>query len=238
MRGLCHARVAENVKERLKQSALAVAIATSVNGRAGPLAEAVETDHRFALFAHVSAIPHLAVVAARHTPDVLLVDASLIDAATGIGPLGRHRIVAIVADHLCTETMALLGRAGVRGAVLATDSIDDVHRAIREVVDGGYWVSPSLGGQLLAADPDCPPDAVTTLTDLTVREREVLSLIGRGLNNADIANSLFISLNTVKFHVRNLLAKLGARDRAQLVAVAHGAVRTTPRGGDLTARAT
>jgi DNA-binding NarL/FixJ family response regulator len=72
----------------------------------------------------------------------------------------------------------------------------------------------------VAQEPGPPPDAAR-LDELTPREREVLTCVGEGLSNAEIAERLVVSPLTAKTHVARLFAKLGARDRAQLVVLAY-----------------
>jgi DNA-binding NarL/FixJ family response regulator len=72
----------------------------------------------------------------------------------------------------------------------------------------------------LPLDPPAPPEASELLGSLSVREREVLDRVSRGDRNHDVAVALGISDNTVKFHVSNLLRKLGARSRTELVSIA------------------
>jgi len=108
-----------------------------------------------------------------------------------------------------------------------TDVQDDVLRPIAERVsalDGSLTIdsTPGWGSNVAITLPLDPPAAEVdfgALTELTERERQVLALLSGGRRNADIAHELSISLNTVKFHVANLLRKAGVSNRAELVAV-------------------
>jgi DNA-binding CsgD family transcriptional regulator len=105
---------------------------------------------------------------------------------------------------------------------------DDVLRPITEQVTsigGDLTVSSTRGwgsdvSVRLPLDPPAPPEASELLGSLSVREREVLDRVSRGDRNHDVAVALGISDNTVKFHVSNLLRKLGARSRTELVSIA------------------
>lgn len=94
------------------------------------------------------------------------------------------------------------------------------------VAEGDGLLSPSVTKRLITAfaaqpDPVAPLDAPLHL--LTDREREVLTLIGTGLSNAEMATRLYISEATVKTHVKHILMKLGLRDRVQAVVLAYEA---------------
>ena len=103
---------------------------------------------------------------------------------------------------------------------------DDSIRPIVERVtalDGAIAVSstPGWGSSVdirLPLDPPAEPEPLPELSQLSMRERDVLRLLASGARNAEIAEELLISVNTVKFHVSNLLRKVGARNRAQLIA--------------------
>ena len=117
-------------------------------------------------------------------------------------------------------------RAGASGFLVKDMALDDILAAVRVVAAGDAIIAPAvtrrLIGQFAAADPRSgrtPPP----LTGVTDREREVLGLVGQGLSNAEIAAALYISAGTAKTHVARLLAKLGARDRVQLVIIAYQA---------------
>ena len=115
-------------------------------------------------------------------------------------------------------------RAGASGFLLKDTPPTDLLAGIRVVAAGDALLAPSVTRQLIgefARRPESdrpPPVGLDVLTD---REREVLTLIARGLSNAEIAQTLHVTMATAKTHVGRLLAKLGARDRAQLVMVAY-----------------
>jgi DNA-binding NarL/FixJ family response regulator len=96
--------------------------------------------------------------------------------------------------------------------------------AVRTVVAGDALLAPSVTRRLVEEFVRRPPpgDASSVqLGELTDREREVLTLIGRGRSNAEIAGELFVSGATVKTHVNRMLSKLGLRDRVQAVVLAY-----------------
>lgn len=118
-------------------------------------------------------------------------------------------------------------RAGASGFLVKDLALDDILAAIRVVAAGDALIAPSVTRRLIrqfAARPDpAPARPPRALAGVTEREREVLILVGRGLSNGEIAAHLVISVATVKTHVANLLTKLDARDRVQLVVIAHEA---------------
>jgi two-component system NarL family response regulator len=110
-------------------------------------------------------------------------------------------------------------KSGASGYLLKDSSIDEVAQAIRVVADGQSLISPSMAVKLIDEFKQMSrPDrgAVPGLR-LTERELEVLRLVAKGLNNREIAKQLFISENTVKNHVRNLLEKLQLHSRMEAV---------------------
>jgi two-component system NarL family response regulator len=112
-------------------------------------------------------------------------------------------------------------KAGANGYLLKEISVEEVADAIRAVVQGQSLISPSMASKLLTEfnslvrraeeRPQVPPP------ELTGRELEVLKLVARGMSNRDIADSLYISENTVKNHVHNILDKLHLHSRMQAV---------------------
>ena len=114
-------------------------------------------------------------------------------------------------------------RAGASGFLVKDMALDDLLAAIRVVAAGDALIAPSVTRRLIeefAARPD-PAREKPTVAGITEREREVLTLIGRGLSNAAIAAELFVSAATVKTHIARLFTKLDAHDRAQLVIIAY-----------------
>jgi DNA-binding NarL/FixJ family response regulator len=121
-------------------------------------------------------------------------------------------------------------RAGASGFLVKDMALDDILAAIRVVAAGDALIAPSVTRRLIAqfAGQTEPRRLQRDMDGITEREREVLTMVGRGLSNAEIAASLFISAATAKAHVARLLAKLGARDRVQLVIVAYQAGLVPP----------
>jgi DNA-binding NarL/FixJ family response regulator len=121
-------------------------------------------------------------------------------------------------------------RVGASGFLLKDTPPADLLAAIRVVAAGDALLAPGITRRLIAEfarrpDPRVAPAALDALTD---RERVVLGLVAQGLSNAEIAQRLVVSSATSKTYVSRLLAKLGARDRAQLVAIAYETGLVTP----------
>jgi DNA-binding NarL/FixJ family response regulator len=124
-------------------------------------------------------------------------------------------------------------RAGASGFLVKDMALEEILSAIRIVAAGDALIAPGVTRRLIeqfAARPEPEPTAASRpgLAGLTDREREVLTLIGRGLSNAEIAETLVLSAGTVKGYVTRLLVKSGARDRVQLVITAYETGLVTP----------
>ena len=162
-------------------------------------------------------------------PDVVLMDIRMpgrggIEACRSIKSIAPS--VKIVMLTISDEEADLYEaiKAGASGYLLKEISIDEVAAAIRAVQAGNSLISPSMASKLLSEfaamikrDDERQQLPAPRLTD---RELEVLKLVARGLNNRDIAKELFISENTVKNHVRNILEKLQLHSRMEAVVYA------------------
>ncbi|HIW62879.1 MAG TPA: response regulator transcription factor [Candidatus Stackebrandtia excrementipullorum] len=115
-------------------------------------------------------------------------------------------------------------RAGASGYLLKDAAPEELRNAIRRVAAGEPVLSPSVAATVMQVAAASRPSVDTDLVvGLAPREREVLQLIGYGFNNAEIAERLYISPATARTYVSRLLRRLTARDRAQLVVIAHRA---------------
>jgi DNA-binding NarL/FixJ family response regulator len=164
-------------------------------------------------------------------PDVVLMDVRMpgldgIEATRricGAAPTADVKVLILTTFDLDSYVFSAL-RAGASGFLLKDTPAGDLLTAIRVVASGEALLAPSVTRRLIgefARRPRPRQQPLRPLNGITAREREVLRLIGQGLSNAEIADHLVISMATVKTHIGQLLAKLHARDRAQLVIAAY-----------------
>lgn len=171
-------------------------------------------------------------------PDVVLMDIRMpvtdgIEATRAIAsdPGTAQTRVLILTTFDLDEYVYEALRAGASGFLLKDTEPDALLDAIRVVAAGEALLAPSVTRRLIAEFAHRPSPvkaSIAQLEVLTEREREVLALVARGLSNAEIAAALFISPATAKTHVSRVMMKLGARDRAQLVAIAYESGLITP----------
>ena len=154
-------------------------------------------------------------------PDVILLDLEMPD-VDGVAALEGLRDAvsaarAIVFTAYDTDERILRSlRAGARGYLLKGASRQEIFDAVRTVHAGGSLLEPGVTTRLL----DHVREGGEQTEPLTPRELEVLALISEGLHNSEIAGRLFVTERTVKFHVSSILAKLGADNRTEAVALA------------------
>lgn len=183
-------------------------------------------ENRFEVLAEASSGPEAVEVTLREQPDVVLMDINLpgfdgVEAVRRISsasPEVQVVVLTVVADEP-TVISALM--AGASGYLLKDAPIEDVAIGVRSVLRGESLLSPRVARALvrrLHSERPPPPGAAIALTD---RERQVLEQLAAGRENAQIATALFISQNTVKTHVSNILEKLEVGNRVQAVVRAY-----------------
>ena len=173
-----------------------------------------------------------ALAAVREThPDVVLMDIRM----PGVGGLEATRLIGQDPDLASTRVLVLTTfeldeyvfealRVGASGFLVKDTEPADLVRAVRAVAAGDALLSPSVTRRLIehvavAAKP--LPHERPDIARLTEREREIVTLVGEGLSNEEIARRLVVSPATAKTHVSRSMVKLGVRDRAQLVVLAY-----------------
>ncbi|MFK4104592.1 response regulator [Streptomyces sp. NPDC019531] len=174
----------------------------------------------------------------RHTPDVLLLDIRMpvmdgLEAARRVCAQSSCKVVMLTTFDLDEYVYDAL-YAGASGFLLKDVRRDDLVHAVRVVAGGDSLLAPTVTRRLVAdivrrrREETATETAPDRLDVLTAREVETLRMLARGLSNAEIATTLFVSEHTVKTHVSNVLSKLGLRDRVQAVICAYETGLVTP----------
>ncbi|MER5501095.1 response regulator transcription factor [Streptomyces sp. NPDC002561] len=177
-------------------------------------------------------------LAREHLPDIALIDIQMpvvdgIEATRRIAAdpaLARVRVV-ILTNYGMDEYVFDALRAGAAGFLVKDIVPDDLLHAVRVAARGDALLAPSITRKLIDRYISQPLDtgAEAGLEELTGREREAVALVARGLSNDQIADRMVISPLTAKTHINRAMAKLHARDRAQLVVLAYESGLVTPR---------
>ncbi|MGH3853471.1 MAG: response regulator [Pseudonocardiaceae bacterium] len=168
-------------------------------------------------------------------PDVVLMDVRMpgtdgIEATRAVADEGLTardgqpiRVIILTTYHVDEAVYAAL-RAGASGFLLKDAAPAEIATAIRAVAAGEGWLGAAVTRRLIddfAAQPAQNTPTPAEMNQLTRREREVLTLLARGLSNSDVAAKLFISEATVKTHLARVMAKLNVREKSQAVAAAY-----------------
>ena len=168
----------------------------------------------------------------RSPPDVVLMDIRM-PVLDGINALRQIAVdpalagvhVVVLTTFESDEHVFAALRAGAAGFLVKNAEPADLIRAVRLAAAGESLLSPTVARRVIddyRERPDRQPTRTHPgLAELTDREREILALIGEGLNNDEIGKRLYISPATARTHVGRAMTKLGARDRAQLVVIAY-----------------
>jgi DNA-binding NarL/FixJ family response regulator len=183
-------------------------------------------------------------LAQRVKPDVVLMDIRMpvldgIEATRRIAAepgLGATHVVILTTFDLDEYVFEGI-RAGAAGFLVKDTDPSELIRAVRVVAGGEALLSPKITLRLISeyASRSRSVRRVPGLTSLTGREREVVTLVAGGLSNEEIADKLYLSVSTAKTHATRAMAKLGARDRAQLVVIAYESGLVRPGWTDLPA---
>ena len=164
-------------------------------------------------------------LAREHEPDLVMLDL-LMPGMSGLEVVGtiqkaspRSRVVLLTASESAEDLLESV-KAGASGYLTKDTPLPRLAAAMRDVLAGGAAISPAMGGKLFTALRDLlRHDGSTSLRTpgLTGREIEILALVGEGKTSKEIADELYISENTVRNHVRNILDKLGMKSRFEAV---------------------
>ncbi|NTU84935.1 MAG: response regulator transcription factor [Chloroflexales bacterium] len=167
--------------------------------------------------------------AAALQPDMVVMDLQMpgmggIEATRQIVAASPHIWVLVVTMFEDDHTVFAAMRAGARGYLLKGAGHDEMLRGIRAVGHGEAIFSPGIADRMMRYFATIPTEVPrTVLPELSDREREVLTLIAQGVNNAEIAARLVLSPKTVRNHITNILSKLQVSDRAQAIVRARNA---------------
>lgn len=158
----------------------------------------------------------------QHRPDLLILDLRMaptdgISLLKSLRDKGSDTPVLVLTMSEAAEDLAAALRLGVRGYLLKDMEPADVIDAIRRAARGELVVAPSISGKLatILQTGEEPGSAASLAKQLTGRERQILGYVASGLSNKAIARTLGISNDTVKLHVRHILAKLGLSSRVE-----------------------
>jgi NarL family two-component system response regulator LiaR len=183
----------------------------------GGLAAVIDSETDFEQVGEAANGEQALEVVKRTAPDVVLMDIAMprLDGLAAIEALRRQlpgtKFVVLTSAVEPGEVQRAIA-AGAVGYMLKNASATQLAAAIRDVHAGRRVLSPEVTDAVVAAAQQPAPGA-----DLTMREREILVLMARGLNNQDIADQLAVAVPTVKFHVTNILGKLHADNRTEAV---------------------
>lgn len=171
-----------------------------------------------------------------HEPDLVLLDL-LMPGMSGLEVVGtiikvspKTKVVLLTASESSEDLLAAV-KAGASGYMTKDTPLPRLVAAMHDVLDGGAAVSPAMGGKLFSALRNLLRHHGASMgrtPELTGRELEILSMVGDGMTSKEIADRLFISENTVRNHIRNILDKLGLSSRFEAAQWAYreGLIRT------------
>jgi DNA-binding NarL/FixJ family response regulator len=189
----------------------------------------IEQDQAMTVVAMAGTPAEALTLAASEKPDIIVLDLILgeedgLDFLPELTKVSSNSRVLVLTGVQTPESHRTAIRRGAMGIVLKQQAAELLLKAIKKVHDGEVWIDRSMIGSVLsdvrseqhaAANPEA-----LKINALTAREREVISLVSRGLKNRIIGQRLFISETTVTHHLSSIYAKLGVSDRLELVVYA------------------
>lgn len=189
--------------------------------------QVLESEPGFSLAAEAASCAEAIALAEREQPDVILLDITMPDES---GVQGIPRLLAVAPQarivmltvHDNKEYVLRSVRAGAHGYVRKDTTPSALRAAVRAVHQGGEYFGPDIAPHLTAAVRGSETEGSERLTSLTPREREVLALVVRGLQNKETASQLGISVRTVEAHRDSIMRKLRVRSVAELTRLAIG----------------
>ena len=189
---------------------------------AASLAHALQSEPDLQVVGQATSISEASGLLARTAPDVVLLDHRLpdgdgVDAISDLHGIRPSAQIIVLTATTSDRVLVAAMEAGAAGFIAKTQRLDDVIDGVRAAAQGESVVSAKLLTRLL---PRLHRQGGGGRAELTDREREILDLLARGLSNADIAAQLTISVHTVRNHVANLSAKLGAHSKLEVLAIA------------------
>jgi DNA-binding NarL/FixJ family response regulator len=191
----------------------------------------------FVIVAECSDGDEVAAAVTAHSPDVVVMDLRMkrVDGIEATRRLTQRGAPPVLALTTFNEDELLSGalRAGAAGFVLKDSSAEELIRAVRAVARGDGYLDPGVTSRVLStyrrSVRERRPSDTVAAAELTVRELDVLTLIGAGRSNSEIAEELFISEVTVKSHIGRIFQKLELRDRAAAIVYAYDHGIVAPR---------
>ncbi len=159
------------------------------------------------------------------SPDVVVMDLEMpvlggVEATRQIRAAAPSTQVLVLTVSESENDLFAAMAAGAKGYLLKNAGSDDLHTAVMHISQGGVLVSPIMATTMLSQFTEVENKAAKTETGLSAREEEVLQSVAQGASNKEVAATLFITENTVKTHLRNIMEKLHVVNRSQATAFA------------------
>jgi DNA-binding NarL/FixJ family response regulator len=189
------------------------------------LARLLAEQEQIEIVSKCSNVKHAIEEVKRVEPDLVLVNDNLTEcdsseAARRINESNPKVKVALLTDSKDQKDLISAIESGATGYILKDTKVEDFIESVDLIGKGGLVISPEVAGKIGDQLSDSKADEMQVQTGLSDREVEIIKLLAKGATNKEIAETLFITENTTKVHVKNILAKLELRNRQQVAAYA------------------